>query len=239
MLASMTDDPSPTRTGDGSFTLHSSRYGQTFHSHHGAVAESLHVFLGASGLLERLQAGHASRLLEVGFGTGLNCWLSADAAGKYGTPLDIVTLERDPLPAGTVRLLGHEQHLRNPELLDAWLACRESLPLVVPPGAYGCRLSEQADLTLLVGDATEQDLPEGWADVIFHDAFSPEANPELWTDGFLNRLLGTLKPGGVLTTYSVKGEVRRRLQAIGFTVSKQPGPEGGKREMLVATKPQT
>jgi len=232
----VTDDATPTRTGDGSYTLHSSRYGQTFHSHHGAVAEAKHVFLEGSGLLERFAAGRPSLLLEVGFGTGLNCWLSADAAESARTELEIITLERDPLPAETVRLLEYGQHLQHPEILEAWLACRESLPRSVPAGRYSCTLSEHSHLTVLVGDATTQELPDGRADVIFHDAFSPEANAELWTAQFLTALHEALKPGGTLVTYSVKGEVRRRLQAIGFTVTKRPGPPGGKREMLTADK---
>ena len=226
----------PDRTGDGSLTLHSDRYGQTFHSHHGAVAESRHVFLEASGIGERLRDGIASRVLEVGFGTGLNCWLTADLAVGSGAALEIITLEQDVLPGDTVRSLGYGEHLVNPEVLARYLAFRDTLPAVVPTGDLRVQLSETVSLTVMVGQAEQAVLPQAWADAVYHDAFSPEANPELWSGEFLLKLLGCLRPGGPLVTYSVKGEVRRRLQELGFEVQKKPGPPGGKREMLVALK---
>lgn len=237
MLAGVTDEDTLERTGDGSLTLRSGRFGQTFHSHHGAVTESRHVFLAGSGLLGRLESGLPSRLLEVGFGTGLNCWLAADAAEGAGTPLEMISLERSVLPAATLRLLDYGRHLDNPALLEAWLSCREAAPGVVPPGVLDCRLGEYSRLRVVIGEALAYEAEEDWADVVFLDAFSPDANSELWTEGFLGGLYRALRPGGVLVTYSVKGEVRRRLQGLGFSVSKLPGPAGGKREMLSALKP--
>ncbi len=224
------------RTGDGSNTLYSERYGQTFHSHHGAVAESRHVFLEASGMAARLAAGEPGRLLEVGFGTGLNCWLTADAALSAGARLELVSLEQNALPASVVRELNYGTALQNPELLERYLLWREQLPESVPAGRHEVELAANVLLTLLVGEATEQELPEDWADAVYHDAFSPDANAELWSQAFLGKLRDSLQPGGVLVTYSVKGEVRRRLQELGFEVSKLPGPAGGKREMLVARR---
>lgn len=226
----------PDRTGDGSLTLHSARYGQTFHSHHGAVVESRHVFVEASGIGGRLRDGVASRVLEVGFGTGLNCWLTADLAVTSGAALEIITLEGDVLPGDTVRSLGYGEYLVNPEVLARYLAFRDTLPVKVPPGNLQMQLSEAVSMTVIVGQAEQAVLSEAWADAVYHDAFSPEANRELWSEEFMRKLLRCLKPGGLLVTYSVKGEVRRRLQELGFEVHKKPGPPGGKREMLVARK---
>jgi len=224
------------RTGDGSSTLYSERYGQTFHSLHGAVSESRHVFLTGSGVAGRLAAGQPSRVLEIGFGTGLNCWLTADAALAGGAELELISLEQAVLPAAVLRGLEFGSVLQQPQLLEEYLAFRESLPEVVPAGRFSVKLGPQVQLALLVGEATSQELPTDWADAVYHDAFSPDANAELWTEEFLRQLQRALVPAGTLVTYSVKGEVRRRLQQLGFVVRKQPGPEGGKREMLVARR---
>lgn len=183
-----------------------------------------------------MRAGQATRVLEVGFGTGLNCWLAADLAVASGAALEIISLEQDVLPAGIVRGLGYGEHLNNPEILTRYLEFREAQPAVVPPGEQQLQLAEAVLLTIRVGQAQETELSEAWADAVYHDAFSPDANAELWSEGFLRKLHDSLKPGGLLVTYSVKGDIRRRLHGLGFEVTKKPGPPGGKREMLVARK---
>lgn len=225
----------PQRTGDGSFTLHSEEYGQTFHSLHGAAAESRHVFLAASGVAAALADRRAVRVLEVGFGTGLNCWLAADVAVTAGAKLELVSLEKSLLTAGTVRGLEFGSLLNNPELLGTWLEFRAGLPDTVPPGELQVGLAAAVSLRVLVGEARSASLP-GPFDAVWHDAFSPQANPELWEEPFLRQLFHSLRPGGVLVTYSVKGTVRRLLAEVGFQVEKLPGPPGGKREMLRAHK---
>ena len=194
------------------------------------------MVLVGSGVAERIASGLASRVLEVGFGTGLNCWLTADAALRSGAPLELVSLEQAVLDADVVRSLEFGSVLERPELLERYLAFRAGLPETVAAGKYGVELGPGVSLQLLVGEATRQELPSGWADAVYHDAFSPDANPELWTAGFLGKLGNALKPGGRLVTYSVKGEVRRRLQELGLEVRKLAGPEGGKREMLVVSR---
>ncbi len=221
-------------TADGSHTLRSSRYGETFHSRYGAVAEARHVFLEGSGVGARLAAGAPTTVLEVGFGAGLNALLTLDAAALHGTPLRFASLEQALLPAGTLAALGYRAHLRRPELASAVLAWRAALS--EPPPSRAALELGRSRLELLLGDATGATLPQG-AHAVYHDAFSPSANPELWDAPFLASLFRALVPGGTLVSYTVQGALRRRLAATGFEVVKLAGPPGGKREVLRARKP--
>lgn len=220
-------------TEDGSRTLLSPRYRETYHSHHGAATEARHVFLEGSGVARRLAEGRPTTVLEVGFGAGLNTLLTLAEADRWGTPLRVVTLEHDPLPAAVLRDLDYRALVPRPELADAFYDWLAALPSGVKAHAIdiaGCRVE------LLLVEARRAALPAA-AHAVYHDAFSPDVNPELWEPAFLERLYRSLEPGGRLVSYTVKGIVRRRLAALGFEVAKAPGPPGGKREMLVARRP--
>jgi tRNA U34 5-methylaminomethyl-2-thiouridine-forming methyltransferase MnmC len=220
-------------TEDGSRTLLSTRYRETYHSRHGAATESRHVFLEGSGVARRLAKGWPTTVLEVGFGAGLNTLLTLAEAERWGTPLRIVTLESDLLPVAVLRELDYRSLLPRPELGDQlldWLASLRSGAWAHATVLAGSRLE------LLQVDARHAALPAS-THAVYHDAFSPDVNPELWDSTFLGRLSGALAPGGSLVSYTVKGVVRRRLAALGFEVSMAPGPPGGKREMLVARRP--
>lgn len=222
-------------TADGSQTLYSERYAQTFHSDKGAITESKHVFLGLSGVTERLSQKQATSVVEVGFGTGLNFFLTADQALKHKAQLHYLALEQNLLSADIVKTLEYQHELKHKELLTAYLAFRSSLE-AKPTGKH-LFTYEQVTLELVLGEATMQVLPEGFFDAVYQDAFSPEANAELWSASFLTKLYLALKPASVLTTYSVKGDIRRLLASIGFEVKKTKGPPNGKKEVLKAVKP--
>lgn len=221
-------------TADGSRTLFSPRYRQSFRSRHGALTEARHVFLQGSGVAARLAAGEPTSVLEVGFGAGLNALLTVDAAAAAGTRLGYVALDRALPPAGTLEALAYREALRDPALADALAAWLRSLPEPPPAGAElelgGARLA------LGLGDALAASLPTG-VHAVYHDAFSPAANPEPWSAPFLTRLFDALAPDGTLVSYTVQGALRRRLRTVGFHVAKVPGPPGGKREALLARKP--
>jgi tRNA U34 5-methylaminomethyl-2-thiouridine-forming methyltransferase MnmC len=225
----------PLSTADGSKTLHSERYAQTFHSDKGAVTESKHVFLESSEVALILRAGKMQRVLEVGFGTGLNFFLTADVAIKHQAELRYTALEQTLLPATLTQHLGYENYLENRKVLESYLTFRQSLPDDVKEGRYSFE-KDKVRLELLIGEATTQLFNANTFDAIYQDAFSPDANPELWSEDFFAKLHEALKSGGKLTTYSVKGKVRRTLQKVGFALEKRPGPPGGKREMLLAVK---
>ena len=220
--------PEIVRTGDGSATLRSARYGETYHSVHGAAREAREVFLAASGVAARLDAGRPTRVLEIGFGLGLNFLLSAERARSSGTRLDYHALEHDPLDAATLRALGHERVLADAAPLGALLAMLELGERRLSSGP--------AALALHLADAGAARYPDGPFDAIYLDAFSPPSNPECWTAAVFAALHAALAPGGTLASYCVRGEVRRALAAVGFAVAKRPGPPG-KRETLLATRP--
>ena len=220
-------------TGDGSATLYSERYAQTFASERGALSEARSVFLEGSGVATRLAAGETLRVLEVGFGTGLNFFVTAAACPiNPAARLDYTALEHTLLDAATVRGLGYDKLLAS-EFVEAYLTWREAL---VSSGTCVFE-TEQVRLTLLLGEATAQTLPVGAFHSVYHDAFSPAVNPELWTNTFLAKLTAALRPSGTLVSYCVQGAVRRQLAALGLTVTKRPGPTGGKREVLFAQRP--
>lgn len=225
----------PRKTADGSLTLYSTRYGEAMHSAFGAVSEARWVFLQGSGVAARLAERQPTRVLEVGFGTGLNFFLTADEARRQRARLDYTALEHTLLDAGAVRALAYGQYLAS-EVLEGYLRARAALPPQPESGRYALAIAPGVTLTLVLGDARGAAW-EGRFHAVYHDAFSPEANPELWDVAFLSRLAEALEPGGTLASYCVKGEVRRRLQALGLAVAKRAGPPGGKREVLVATRP--
>lgn len=222
-------------TADESPTLYSPRYQQTFHSHLGALTESKHVFVGATGVTPRFARGETVPVLEVGFGTGLNALLTADACVTNGGTLEYWGIEHTLLPADTLASLGYRDYLVHPNLFDDLLAWRERLPTPLPSVAE-VDLAPSVSFRVVIGEATDAELPGGYFRALYHDAFSPDANPELWSETFLATLYAALADDGLLASYSVKGVVRRQLQALGFAVQKRPGPPGGKREMLLAAK---
>ncbi len=228
----------PLTTLDGSLTLASERYGETYRSRRGAVTEARHVFLGASGVEDLLRERGSAAVLEVGFGTGLSFLVTACAAARSGASLRYLALERDPLPHALLAELRYDELLAPcalPGALQAWLAGLGERP---PAGAHDLARGGVA-LELAVADAREAapGLPSGAFDAVYLDPFSPRANPDAWEEGLLAHLVRALRPGGRLVSYSVSGDVRRRLAAAGARVSKAPGPPGGKRESLVAERP--
>ena len=230
------EDLSVIPTEDGSRTLYCAGFGQSYRSTHGALTEARHVFLDGAMLPRMLAAKPQMRILEIGFGTGLNFLLSAAASQSADTMLCYTGLDIAVPGLKQLLLLGYGDIASLRQVHAALVRWHRALPDAIPRGEYSVLLLPHCRLTLNIGDATTQALPASHFDVVYLDGFSPKVNPELWTPEFLQALFDATAPGGVLATYSCAGKVRRGLLRAGYTVQRRPGPPG-KREVLAAEKP--
>lgn len=214
-------------TDDGSATLFIPELEEHYHSIKGAYTEALHIYRDCAF---RYAAEHTVsrvsplRLLEIGFGTGLNAAVTAMAAtAQY--EVHYITLEKYPVDAALIDKLGYDT------VVDAHLfAAIHSAPWEQPTAITPHFTLEKCCCDLLVSP-----LPKD-IDVVYFDAFAPEKQSEMWSSEVFLRIYQAMRPGGVLTTYCAKGAIRRMLQSIGFAVERLAGPVGGKREILRAVK---
>ena len=222
-------------TRDGSRTLYSRHYQQSFHSVHGALAEAHHVFLEGSGTEELLKSQQEVRVLEIGFGAGLNWLITAAAALRNHTRLTYTSLDKQIPSAELLSQLGYGELIGAPALATTIEEWRKPFGSDVPHGSYNLSHEHDGTLQLCIGEAIEASFPDRSYDSIYFDAFDPGANPELWVPEFFGKLHRALRDGGCLATYSVAGHVRRALTSSGFSVVRRPGPPG-KRHVLAAWK---
>lgn len=217
------------QTNDGSNTLFVPELNEHYHSVHGALQEALHVFIKHG--LEPVIANATApvKLLEIGFGTGLNAILTLQTflAQKHSVVYD--SLEKYPLPEEMVAQLHFENFILNPELLDYFKKLHAAPWNVEIPVTPNFRLQK------LEADLQKFTFPDNTYDLIYFDAFAPEKQPELWTETIFQKMSNALKPGGVLVSYCAKGSFKRSLKAAGLQVEALPGPPG-KREMTRARK---
>ncbi len=215
-------------TQDGSHSIFSQAFGVSYHSKYGAVQESRHVFLeaGLFYLLPRHRGEIA--ILEMGLGTGLNALLTLLAAARAGVNIRYTAYELNPLTGEEAESLnypavlameGAEQYFRQIHQSE-W---EKPAPLT----AFFELEKRKADLR----DLTEA----GRYDLVYYDAFAPEAQPELWTEETLGKVTNAMKTNGVLVTYCAKGALKRTLRSLGLAVESIKGPPG-KREMTRAVK---
>lgn len=217
-------------TADGSVTISVPAAGVTYHSKHGAIQESMHVFIraGLHYMLSKDITRNPLRILEMGFGTGLNALLVLQESIRTGIPVAYETIEAFPLENVVFSQLNYCGQLQAPELQPLFLELHQSSWDTTHPVTN--RFSFTKRNTTLEEFCSQEPV-----DLIFYDAFAPSAQPELWTVEIFQKLFDLLSPGGILTTYCSKGDVRRAMMAAGFTVEKIPGPPG-KREMVRAKK---
>ena len=212
-------------TDDGSHSLRSDRYGAAYHSTHGALNESRHIFIEA-GLRPLLTGGSQSlHVLEMGFGTALNALLTWQVARENPElTLHYTTYESHPVG------LERAAQLNYPALLN--LPPEDFLRLHKLDFGSKHSLSDNFYLTKRREDFLSAP-PEATFDLLYYDAFAPEQQPELWTAEAMLRCRQWLKKGGRLVTYCAKGQFKRNLRSAGFTVEALPGPIG-KREITRA-----
>lgn len=211
-------------TDDGSHSVRVPEHNVTFHSTHGALTESRHIFIN-HGLMPSLAVnlGDRMEILEFGFGTGLNAALTWHEADRLCRPIQYCAIEQTPLPISIVRQLNY--------------------PKLIPmPSSNFLRLHERsADPKLsdyfIIDHISSTDCIEGISyDLIYYDAFGPGYQPHLWDKDQVKRLFSLMKSGGRLVTFCAQGAFKRHLQSVGLQVHALPGPPG-KREMTLATKP--
>ncbi len=215
-------------TADGSKTLYHPVVGEHYHSRHGAVQESAHVFVGM-GLRHYLDAHHATGLsvLEIGFGAGLNFLLSADHCFRHGQALDYVGVEAFPLGVDMLMATGYGAYVA----ASIW---ESMLALYQAAQRESQRIVGRCDLAIAAQDVMAFNTDKRF-DVMYFDAFAAVHQPELWTEETLRHVCQYLKRDGVFVTYAITGHLKRTLKGLGFTIEKLPGAPG-KREMLRATK---
>ena len=213
------------QTADGSQTLFVPELNEHYHSVKGALTESEHIFIQMGLKHSSVEAPH---VLEIGFGTGLNAFLTLLTADTDQRNIHYTTLERYPVTPALIEQLTYPE-LICPERKDDFQALHQAA------WNTDVQLTPYFTLHKVETDFTSYTFPNTY-DVIYFDAFAPEKQPEMWTQSLFDTLCQQLNPQGILTTYCAKGAVRRMLQAAGFTVERLPGPPGGKREILRATK---
>src|SRR5690606_19413171 len=215
-------------TADGSKTLYHPTIGEHYHSRHGAVQESKHVFLGMGlGHFVEQHQSLAVSVLEIGFGTGLNFLLTAEDCLANGIGLDYTGVEAYPLPAATLSQTGYGDYVSR-ELWTAFFA-RYTDSLAAPQVILdGCSLE-------IVHCPAMEYTTEKRFDVLYFDAFAAVHQPEIRTEDTLRHVCAFLKLDGVFVTYAITGHLKRTLRSFGFTIEKVPGAPG-KREMLRATR---
>jgi tRNA U34 5-methylaminomethyl-2-thiouridine-forming methyltransferase MnmC len=224
---SMIKRPEVMVTADGSKTLYMAGMDEQYHSLNGAFTESRHVFLNNGLLFHEEKA--TLNVLEIGFGTGLNALLTALAALERKIDVNYHALEKYPLSSDTINELDYGGYLGGAaaEISGAIDTAVWNCVTEIHPWFRLCK--SEADLL-----DRELEL-EMQADVVYFDAFGPDKQPEMWTGQVFEKIYGWMALGGVIVTYSAKGEVRRRMASAGFFMERLPGPPG-KREMLRGIK---
>ncbi len=215
-------------TADGSVTIHLEEWNEQYHSKHGAIQEAAHVFLkhGFHHVIE-LHEPQSIAILEMGFGTGLNAFMTYLASESYILNIDYHGIEAFPVSLQEIAQLNYPQLLASDQS-EVFQRLHEL------PWASAETLAPHFNITKRQ-QRFEEITDENAFDLIYFDAFGARVQPELWTEAIFNSMFKALKAQGTLVTYAAKGSVRRAMQQVGFAVERLPGPPG-KREMLRATK---
>jgi tRNA U34 5-methylaminomethyl-2-thiouridine-forming methyltransferase MnmC len=217
-------------TGDGSTTIHLPEWDEQYHSKHGAIQEAYHVFVkhGLHHYFSEIKKTETVSILEIGFGTGLNAFITLLEAEKLKLNIEYWGVEGYPVVLEEINQLNYIKALKSDEKEPIF----KKLHLVTWEEKHKLTshftLIKQKKLFHHLEDQNKYN-------IIYFDAFGARVQPELWTEAIFEKMYNALKENGVLVTYSAKGSVRRAMQSVGFTVERLPGPPG-KREMLRATK---
>ncbi len=213
-------------TQDGSHSILSKRFGVSYHSKYGALQESQHVFIHAGLNPCLLRKKEEVNILEFGFGTGLNAYLSFLTAEKQKRKINYVGIEAYPIDQDMVNALNYAALLERSEV--------PFQTMHTSPWGETIEIGEFCTFKKIKGLFEDQAF-DAQFDVIYFDAFAPTSQPSLWEEALLKIAYDALMKDGIFVTYCAKGAVKRALKAIGFEVEALPGPPG-KREMTRGIK---
>lgn len=215
-------------TDDHSHTLFSEKFKATYHSTRGAISESKHVFIqnGLQYVHEQLQLKEIS-ILEIGFGTGLNAFMTYLYAQEQDLKINYQSIEAYPVPITEAAQLNYTNDFSEHEKVVFYQMHQQEWNRV---GLISDSFSLTKYLCLLEEFTSQQQF-----DIIYFDAFSPSEQPELWTEAIFKKMYDLLHANGVLVTYCAQGQMKRNMQQVGFKVKALPG-FGSKREMTRGEK---
>ena len=215
-------------TADGSKTIKIEDWNEQYHSIHGALQEAKHVYIeaGLKNFLNNFQCSEIIRIMEIGFGTGLNAYLTAVESNNQLNKIFYHGIEAYPLKSIELKKLEyHKITGLDPEVFHKIHRCSWGVEHEISPNFS---IFKRKQLFSTIDDIN-------FFDIIYFDAFGPRVQPELWSEKIFLKMYKALKPKGVIVTYSAKASVRRILLKIGMKVERLSGPPG-KREMLRAVK---
>jgi tRNA U34 5-methylaminomethyl-2-thiouridine-forming methyltransferase MnmC len=218
-------------TKEGSHTILSTQFDATYHSHHGAIQETRTVFIEA-GFLHLVEVGYKRiDLLEIGFGTGLNAFMTLLQAKETRTAVNYVSYEAYPIGEELAAQLNYPSLLAAESDENSFQQMHQH-----PDKPIQFKMDKETifDFLLKVELFENIDYHENF-DLIYFDAFAPSTQAYLWEVPFLEKMYKALRPDGVLVTYCAQGAFKRALKAVGFQVKGLPGPIG-KREITFAKK---
>jgi tRNA U34 5-methylaminomethyl-2-thiouridine-forming methyltransferase MnmC len=214
-------------TEDGSHSLYMPELKESYHSVHGAIQESMHVFIEA-GLKEIFKTNKAIQVLEMGFGTGLNAFLTLIEAEKVSKSIQYTTLETNLLQNFIVKQLNYGSEIEHGKWKEYFSKIHNAPWEIFTTVSDYFSIKKNNKSVLEFNSICLFDL-------VYFDAFAPEVQPELWTADVFANIYSFMNRGGILVTYCCKGYVKRNMKQAGFTIEKLPGPPG-KREILRAWK---
>ncbi len=217
-------------TSDGSHSLRNKELNETYHSIHGAIQESVHVYIN-NGLLFFEHQNHPASvsILEIGFGTGLNALLSVQHALHSDMQIHYTSLEAYPVDEETAIQLNYPAALNFEKAESAFQRLHTA--------SWTAEESVLSNFILrkYLVKFQEATLGVNRFDVVYFDAFAPAKQPEMWEISLLHKVEQSMRPGGVFVTYCAKGQLKRDLKMLGFQVETLPGPPG-KKEMVRGLK---
>jgi tRNA U34 5-methylaminomethyl-2-thiouridine-forming methyltransferase MnmC len=212
-------------TDDGSVTIFLPEMNETYHSKFGAIQEARHVFI-QNGL--DLTQGKPTAILEIGFGTGLNAFITFLESRKNNQHIDYTGVEAYPVSPEESSLLNYVTELKAPQFTNVFNKMHSSNWGDATILADNFLLTKRKQRFEDIDDVNKFDL-------IYFDAFGYPSQPDLWSEAIFKSMYTALKPNGILVTYACRTVIKNAMKAAGFTTQKLPGPPG-KREMLRAHK---